>query len=82
MTNARLELRPTARMIKAGAIVMRRLEKSEHESLLHATGFENISAEVTQIHSPNTIVGLAGAGAVQMPAKFLLLGPSLGPASP
>ena len=61
MTNARLELRPTATMIKAGAIVMRRLEKSEHESLLHATGFENISAEVTQIHSPDTIVGLAGA---------------------
>ncbi len=42
------------------------LEKEEYESLLKAAGFEEVSIEVTRVHSPETIIGCRGEGATQM----------------
>jgi len=41
------------------------LEKEEYEEMLAAAGFEEVSVEVTQVHSPETITEWRGAGAAQ-----------------
>jgi arsenite methyltransferase len=41
------------------------LEKKEYERMLAAAGFEEVSIEVTQIHSPETIIEWRGARAAQ-----------------
>jgi arsenite methyltransferase len=41
------------------------LEKEEYESLLTAAGFEEVSIEVTQVHSPETITEWRGANVAQ-----------------
>jgi arsenite methyltransferase len=42
------------------------LEKEEYESLLKAAGFEEVSIEVTQVHSPEAITEWRGENAAQM----------------
>jgi arsenite methyltransferase len=42
------------------------LEKEEYESLLRAAGFEEVSIEVTRVHSPETITEWRGEDAAQM----------------
>jgi arsenite methyltransferase len=42
------------------------LEKYEYESLLKAAGFEEVSIEVTRVHSPEVITEWRGAGAAQL----------------
>ena len=42
------------------------LEKAEYESLLVAAGFDDVSIEVTRVHSPETIRDWRGENAVQM----------------
>jgi arsenite methyltransferase len=42
------------------------LEKEEYESLLRAAGFEEVSIEVTQVHSPEVITAWRGDNAAQM----------------
>jgi arsenite methyltransferase len=41
------------------------LEKEEYEEMLAAAGFEEVSIEVTQVHSPETITEWRGASAAQ-----------------
>jgi SAM-dependent methyltransferase len=41
------------------------LEKEEYEEMLAAAGFEEVSIEVTQVHSPETIIEWRGASAAQ-----------------
>jgi arsenite methyltransferase len=41
------------------------LEKEEYERMLAAAGFEEVSIEVTQVHSPETITEWRGASAAQ-----------------
>ncbi len=42
------------------------LEKEEYESMLKAAGFEEVSIEVTRVHSPETITEWRGEDAAQM----------------
>jgi arsenite methyltransferase len=42
------------------------LEKEEYEKMLAAAGFEEVSIEVTQVHSPETISERRGASAAQL----------------
>ena len=42
------------------------LEKEEYEEMLAAAGFEEVSIEVTQVHSPETITEWRGASAAQL----------------
>ena len=42
------------------------LEKEEYERMLAAAGFEDVSIEVIQVHSPETIIEWRGASAAQM----------------
>jgi arsenite methyltransferase len=42
------------------------LEKEEYEEMLAAAGFEEVSIEVTRVHSPETINEWRGAGAAQL----------------
>ena len=42
------------------------LEKEEYESLLKATGFEDVSVEVTQIYEPEAITGLGDGKNVEL----------------
>src|SRR5215216_7317864 len=42
------------------------LEKEEYERMLAAAGFEEVSIEVTQVHSPETITEWRGASAAQL----------------
>src|SRR5919112_2629137 len=42
------------------------LEKEEYESLLEAAGFDEVSNEVTRVHSPETITEWRGADAARM----------------
>src|ERR671910_881595 len=45
------------------------LEKEEYESLLTTAGFEEVSIEVTRVHSPETITEWRGEDAAQMLRK-------------
>jgi arsenite methyltransferase len=42
------------------------LEKEEYESMLRATGFEDVSVEVTQVYEPEAITGLGDGKDVEM----------------
>jgi arsenite methyltransferase len=42
------------------------LEKEEYESMLRATGFEDVSVEVTQVYEPEAITGLGDGMDVEM----------------
>jgi arsenite methyltransferase len=42
------------------------LEKEEYESMLRATGFEDVSVEVTRVYEPEAITGLADGKYVEV----------------
>jgi SAM-dependent methyltransferase len=48
------------------------LEKEEYESLLEATGFNEVSIEVTRVHSPETITEWRGEDAARMLREVLV----------